>query len=328
MKLRRIVIAAGLCVLLVPAVAGCFTGVESTPRIGLGDVRKQQAAVVTDEQRFLAGLAPTRPSQWHPGHRLRVDDAKIGLALTSASGPADSLPGRDLVFDAFAPAVSLTGTDATELRFHADLPDGRTEYFYRIPVEISALDTLEAIQVPFTVDLGLVTRVDSLMRGRKLFIRTPMWYSTDGEHSAVTGLRHVPVTVDSVVAGDSNYPLAVIFTLDNADLARLLQPDGAPCTRMVYMTVGSSRAATRNFELLFSFRDPREVYPGIKDDIWALIVRSRVKDGMTREECRLALGAPTTIRRIPTYGGMRENWQYSDGVYLYFDDGYLTRYRQ
>ena len=49
---------------------------------------------------------------------------------------------------------------------------------------------------------------------------------------------------------------------------------------------------------------------------------------MTREECRLALGAPTTLRRIPTYGGMRENWQYSDGVYLYFDDGYLTQYRQ
>lgn len=327
MKLRRIVIAAALCALLAPAFAGCFTGVESTPRIGLGDVKKQQAASVTDEQRFLAGLAPTRPGQWRPGHRLRVDDAKIGLALTSASGPADSLPGRDLVFDSFAPAVSLTGTDATELRFHADLPDGRADYFYRIPVEMSALDTLEAIQVPFTVDMELVTRVDSLMRGKRLFIRTPMWYSAEGSRGAVAGLRHVPVTVDSVVAGDSNYPLAVIFTLDNPALARLVQPDGAPCTRMVYMTVGSGRAATRNFDLLFSFRDPRDVYPGIKDDIWALIVRSRVKDGMTREECRLALGAPASIRRIPTYGGMRENWQYSDGVYLYFDDGYLTRYR-
>lgn len=326
MRSRLAVIAVAAGVALV-SLQSCFTGVESTPKISLSDVRKQQAATVTDEQRFLAGLAPTPPSKWRPGHRLRVDDAKIGLALTSASASADSLPGRDLVFDSFSPAVSLTGTDATEISFHADLPGGRAEYFYRVSVDMSELDTLEAIHVPFTVDMDLVARVDSMMRGRRLYVRTPMWYGADGDRSAVAGLRHVPVVVDSVVAGDSNYPLGVVFTLVDADQARLLEPSGEECTRMVFMTVGKSRAATRNFDLLFSFRDPREIYPGIKDDIWQLIVRSRVKEGMTREECRLALGAPTTLRRIPTYGGMREQWQYSDGVYLYFDDGFLTRYR-
>lgn len=323
-RVAVIAVAAGIALM---SLQSCFTGVESTPKISLSDVRKQQAATVTDEQRFLAGLAPTPPSQWRPGHRFRVDDAKIGLALTSASASADSLPGRDLIFDSFSPAVSLTGTDATEIAFHADLPGGRAEYFYRVSVDISELDTLESIQVPFTVDMDLVARVDSLMRGRRLYVRTPMWYRADGDRSAVAGLRHVPVVVDSVVAGDSNYPLGVVFTLVDAGQARLLEPSGAPCTRMVFMTVGKSRAATRNFELLFSFRDPREIYPGIKDDVWQLIVRSRVKEGMTREECRLALGAPATLRRIPTYGGMREQWQYSDGVYLYFDDGFLTRYR-
>lgn len=326
MRSRVAVIAVAVCVALM-SLQSCFTGVESTPKISLSDVRKQQAATVTDEQRFLAGLAPTPPSQWRPGHRLRVDDAKIGLALTSASASADSLPGRDLVFDSFSPAVSLTGTDATEIAFHAELPGGRAEYFYRVSVDMSELDTLEAIHVPFTIDMDLVARVDSMMRGRRLFVRTPIWYSIDGDRSAVAGLRHVPVVVDSVVAGDSNYPLGVVFTLADAEQARLLEPSGAQCTRMVFMTVGKSRAATRNFDLLFSFRDPREIYPGIKDDIWQLIVRSRVKEGMTREECRLALGAPTNLRRIPTYGGMREQWQYSDGVYLYFDDGFLTRYR-
>lgn len=323
-RLAVIAVAAGIALV---SLQSCFTGVESTPKISLSDVRKQQAATVTDEQRFLAGIAPTPPSQWRPGHRLRVDDAKIGLALTSASASADSLPGRDLVFDSFSPAVSLTGTDATEISFHADLPGGRAEYFYRVSVDMSELDTLEAIHVPFTVDMDLVARVDSMMRGRRLYVRTPMWYRADGDRSVVAGLRHVPVVVDSVVAGDSNYPLGVVFTLVDADQARLIEPSGEECTRMVFMTVGKSRAATRNFELLFSFRDPREIYPGIKDDVWQLIVRSRVKEGMTREECRLALGAPTTLRRIPTYGGMREQWQYSDGVYLYFDDGFLTRYR-
>ncbi len=315
---------AALCVL---ALQSCFTGVESTPRITLGDVKKQQAAIVTDEQRFLEDLAPTPPSLWRPGHRLRVDDSKIGLVLTAASASADSLAGRDLVFDGFAPAVSLTGADATEVRFHADLPDGRAEYFYRIPVEISHIDTLSAIQVPFTVDMDLVARVDSIMRGKRFFVRTPMWYSSEGSHQAVDGFRHVAVNVDSVIAGDANYPLGVVFTVEKPEYAALLQPEGGPCTRMVFMTVGNSRAATRNFDHLFAFRDPRDIYPAIKDDVWQLIVRSRVTEGMTREECRLALGSPASLRRIPTYGGMHENWQYSDGVYLYFVDGFLTRYR-
>ena len=324
-KGRIVPIATAL--LLALSTAGCFTGVESTPRISLNDVRKQQAANITDEQRFLAGLAPTSPSQWRPGHRLRVADAKIGLVMTSASGPTDSLPGRDLVFESFAPAVSLTGTDAVEITFHADLPDGRAKYYYRAPVDVASLDTLEALNVPFTVDMDLVQRVDSIMRGRKFYVRTPLWYDVDNERRAVAGLRHVPVVVDSVVAGDANYPLGVVFTLVEPEHARLLEPSGASCTRMVYMTVGRSKAATRNFDTLFSFRNPRETYPSIKNDVWEMIVRSQVKEGMSRDECRLAKGAPAAIQRIPTYGGIRENWQYSDGVYLIFDDGYLTRFR-
>ena len=48
---------------------------------------------------------------------------------------------------------------------------------------------------------------------------------------------------------------------------------------------------------------------------------------MTRDECRLALGAPPEVLRTPSYGGMREVWSYSDGVFLIFEDGYLTRFR-
>ncbi len=59
-----------------------------------------------------------------------------------------------------------------------------------------------------------------------------------------------------------------------------------------------------------------------------MIVCSRVRAGMTRDECRLALGQPTDILRIPTNGGMQERWTYSDGIYLVFDDGFLTRYRR
>lgn len=306
----------------------CFTGVESTPRIGAGDVRRQQAAIVTDEQLFLDGLAATPPRQWKAGRRLLVDDDRIGLVLTSPVGEIDSLVGRMLIYEGHTPATSLMGMDATDIRFYADMPAGKTPFLYRLALDSVALDTISALAVPFTVDLDLVERVDSMMRGKRLFVRTPMWYMPGARHAAVNGLRHVPVVVDSVVAGDSNYPLAVIFTLDDPQYAKMIDGTGAPVTRMVYMTVGRGRAATRNFDTLFAFADPRRSYPGIKDDVWIQIVQSRLASGMTRDECRLALGAPTTIRKIPTPGGLVENWQYSDGVYLYFEDGYLTRFRQ
>ena len=47
---------------------------------------------------------------------------------------------------------------------------------------------------------------------------------------------------------------------------------------------------------VFAFDNPRRRYPEIKDDVWELIIRSRLRDGMTRDECRLALGAPCKIK--------------------------------
>lgn len=316
MKINSLLIGAFMLVSAF-GTSACFTGVESTPRIGASDVRKQQAANITDEQKFLAGLMPLPPSAWKPGYRLRVADNKIGLAMTAQSASSENLAGRDLFFESYGPAVSLTGTDATEFTFVADSLGGKDRYYYRVAVPVAEVDTLSALQVPFTIDLELVAKVDSMMRGNTYYIRTPLWYSPRPPYDSAHGLRHIAVHVDSVVAGDSNYPLSVFFS----------QPGYPENRAMVYMTVGRSKAATRNFDVLFSFRDPRQVYPAIKDDVWALIVRSRVKEGMTREECRLALGSPTTVQRIPTYGGMREIWQYSDGVFLHFDDGMLARYR-
>ena len=58
-----------------------------------------------------------------------------------------------------------------------------------------------------------------------------------------------------------------------------------------------------------------------------MIVNSKVAAGMTRDECRLALGAPNSFRTIPVYNAVVEQWNYDDGMYLIFEDGILTRYR-
>lgn len=314
-------IVCGLAALMLSA---CFTGVESTPRIDSSVVKRQHASKATPEQELLKNYAPQPPSKWQHGHRFRVVDNRISLIFTSASSPASSLVGKDLIFTSASPAVSVTGTDATELRFRTD--DGGS-FYYNVPTELNALDTLERLDIPFTVDMDLVGRLDNALRGMKLFIRTPAWYEADGERKATGGLRHIEVEVDSVGPGNTSFPAAVYFHILDPAMAALAFPSGNPTERMVYMSVGKGATATRNFDTLFSFDNPRKSYPGIEKEVWELIIRSKVRIGMSREECRLAIGAPTSVLRTPTYGGMRESWSYTDGVFLIFDDGYLSRFR-
>ena len=48
---------------------------------------------------------------------------------------------------------------------------------------------------------------------------------------------------------------------------------------------------------------------------------------MTKAECKLSLGNPNEVKKIPTYSGLREQWIYNSGAYLYFVDGLLSEYR-
>lgn len=323
MKAANKIFAGIVGAVLLSAAPGCFTGVESTPAIKTSEVRRLRAATATPEQHFLADVQPLPPSRWQAGRRLFVANDRIALIFNSGDDAA-GLAGHTIAFETFMPARTLTGDDATEAIFRAD--DGRLLH-YRIPaLDAMRLDTLSRLDIPFTVDLSLIARADSAMRGKRYWINTPAWYDGGASRAAVAGLRHIEVTVDSVVPGDENFPAAVYFTPVDGELRARTIPQGG--TRMVLMSVGNGLTATRNFDVLFSFTDPRRRYPDIKDDVWELIISSRIRQGMTRDECRLALGAPPQLERVPTHAGMQERWRYSDGVYLIFDDGYLTRYRQ
>lgn len=322
MKFFRTVLTFILPALLFGA-GGCFTGVESTPRINESDVRRQQAANISPEQQFLSNISPVPPRLWAQSRKWLVANDRISLIFSSKSDSPDNLAGHTIFFESVGPARSLTGDDAGEITLRTD--DGRRLY-YQVPgLTQSKIDTLSILQIPFTVDLDIVARIDSAITGRKLFIRTPSWYSARSR-DLLHGLRHIEVTVDSVAPGNENFPAAVFFSISAPEV--LAHMSAKPQEYMVYMSIGNSRAATRNFDSLFSFTDPRATYPEIKDDVWALIVRSKVRSGMSRDEVRLALGAPASVERVPSYGGMIERWSYTDGVYLIFEDGFVTRFRQ
>lgn len=319
MKGRKILNAA-IAAIIALGSGGCFTGVESTPRITDSEVRKEKAAGITPEQTYLSHIRPLPPSQWQPGKAFKVTDSRISRIFSLSPEAISALPGNNIYFKSMSPVRSLTGDDATEILF-ADR-DGM-EYSYSINgLTPERLDTLKYLEIPFTVDLDIVRQIDESLTGKNFYIKTSAWYNPD-DMSKVNGLRHIEITVDSVLPGDSYFPATVCFSVTDPEMAARVGNN----EYAVYMSVGESRAATRNFDTLFSFNNPRKEHPEITNDIWNLIISSKVKDGMTREECRLALGAAPNVLRTPSYGGMREVWSYSDGVFLIFEDGLLTRFR-
>lgn len=291
---------------------GCFTGIESTPRITDSDVRNS-GVKITPEQTFTSVISADRPADWHPGKQWVADDDKISMIFTSASGNTSSLAGDTLTLRRLGSYPMLTGGDGIELVFTRS--HGGDSLYYRPDITRADLASRSRLEIPFTVDLRPVAIADSLLRGHTCYIITPNWYDASGK--AVAGLRHVPVTITGVSAGAGIYPLKVAFT--RAD---------RPGTHYVMMTYGASATATRNFDRLFSLTDPRLNYPRIQPETWDKIIRSQVSEGMNRDECRLALGAPSSINHGASSAGQYERWNYDNGIYLIFEDGILIRYRK
>ena len=307
----RIFVAAVLCVLFSTALVSCFTGVESTPKITAKDVRKRHATQ-TPEEAYTADVAGQPTAEWKAGKKWRVTDDRIGLVFQPLrSGVyASGLAGKDIELDSICPVTGITGERETQIVLHA--PDG-TPLIFRSSVTYDDFMRRKTFDIPFAVEQSLVDNMRALLAGNKYYILVSRRQDAAGRDTA--GLRYMPVTVLDVVPGDELRPLRVLFRGD----------DGK--TESLMMTCGSGRTATRNFATLFAFDDPRRRYPTITDPVWDLIKHSRVRQDMTREECRLALGAPDEYTQVPSTGGMVELWKYDNGMYLRFDDGRLSVFR-
>lgn len=295
--------------------AGCFTGVESTPKITYSDVKRANAtAQPTAEQTFLSEIGPQPPAQWQPGKKFYVADPKASIVFSSTAD-LSALAGQEVAFHAIRPVPSVTGQEVTEIEFVT--PAGES-VFYRDNLPFAEVADRKQLEVPFTIEMSIVDAVKKQLTGQKYFVVTPHWYTADGSQ-AINGLRYVQAEVVDVAPGNAIYPVRVVF--------RPL--DGKPGELYsMYMTVGNARTSTRNFFTLFAFKNPRDQFPRMDDETWDLISHSLVKLGMTRDECRLALGTPQTVGQRATTAGMVEYWSYSDGVYLLFEEGYLSYFRK
>lgn len=308
-KIRTISVFMLAMVLTAP-LAGCFTGVESTPRITARDVKREKVTV-TPEMKYLTDIAPEPYAGWKPGKRFYVTDDKITLALNPIYNFAGKLGGVMLEYTGSREVPSLTGENVVELVFVT--PDG-TEVSYRTNTEQEELRARDRVDVPFTIEESVVEATKHQLNGKKLWILTSAWY--DMNDDLTSGMKFVPVTVTDVLPGNVAYPVKVTFK------------DESGSEHRVFMSVGSDAHASRPFAGLFSFDNPRKKYPAITSEVWENIKRGRVEAGMTRDECRLALGSPADVDRAADYSNVMERWSYENGIYLIFQDGILVRFRR
>lgn len=292
---------------LATAVSGCFTGVESTPKITYKDVRSNNAAVVSPEKELAARFVAQPFAQWSSGKRFYVTSPRISLALTAALGSDAVMPqaGDTIRYSGITESVGLTGDHLVELRFGP-------AFGYRTNATAAELRRRGQMEVPFTVDLDLVDSVASHLVGRTLWVRTPLWFAPDGE--AYAGRKFVQVKVTEVLPANEVYPVKVLFSDDQGETHALFMSAGNP-----------DRSAPRDFEALFSLSDIRASYPAISDEMWRNIVNTRPAVGMTKPEAILAIGSPASIDRGHTHSSAYERWNYTDGRYLVFEDGLLLR---
>lgn len=291
----------------------CYTATESTPRIGETEVGK---IAKTEEERVMEMyFVPQGCHTWSQGKAFAyVDDALSPVLRPEKGGPLidAGLRGKVFTFEGYREENLYGDRALVTLVFSCDgllydYPTGKTMS------EIAGMDYVPLI--PSFVDMDNVAMARSLFLGKRLYILTNHWYDERGD--LFTGRKLVPVTVTSVDPGNSVLPLSLSFVDDRGDRG------------MVFMSVRSSAYTQMlTFDKLFSYANPRERHKEISDEVWTAITEARVLKGMTKEECKLAIGLPTEVRKVPTYSGLREQWVYNTGTYLLFSDGILDSFRQ
>lgn len=300
-----------VCVTLL--LGGCFTGVESTKKITEKDVHRAFQQMENSSRESSLEVFADSILSWSEGKGFWVVDNQARLIFKpSLAYDLDTLnlDGKKLSYAGYGTHKQLDNSEVVDIYFDCDslrlvYPTGK------VLAEVNR----RSFTIPFLIDDEMVQAIADQLLNKTVYVKTSLWYDIkDGFQTK--GRRFIPVVITAVKPGDKVYPLRLEFrAADNGDEA------------FVWMKVPGSEGVGRDFDSLFSFTDVRKQYPNISSATWSNIVNGKVAEGMTKEECRLALGNPVNVRQLPDQSGLREYWYYDGGRSLFFVDGLLKEFR-
>ena len=300
-------------IILLTALTSCFTGVESTKKITQDDVNRVVPNGNEDENLAIEIRIDTFPN-WEKGKSFYVTDNNIKYIFSPSSQYLTDtlqLAGKILTFDSYYISIAVDNRAVVNVNFQY----GGKAFTYPTNKTMNDLETSKdyRLEVPFLVDMDEVEQFKEKLYGMELYVKTPIWYDRNGEMT--DGRKYVKVEITNVYPGNKVYPYLVEFNDGNK-------------TAYLFMSYRDNYLH-RGFNDLFSYTNPKDRYPLISDENWQLIINGQIALNMTKEECRLSIGAPDHIERIPTYSGIREYWYYTTGAYLIFDEeGFLSNFRK
>lgn len=282
------------------------------------DKNVEDAEPESAEMQFMkANFSPENCTRWQPGRLFVYIPEKLNIMFRpfdpQAADTVSSYRNKPFRFDGIAEETIFGDKYDANLIFES----GGLKYRYETGKTYREIaDSAYRPLLPGLVPLDEIDKANELLKGRTLYIRTSNWYNAAGEK--IAGKKLVPVRVVRVKPGNEVYPHRIFFT----------GPGGEEASVFTSLSPVSTAGQFISFDRLFRFENPRLRYKNITDEVWEAITEGKVKKGMTKEECRLSLGRPNDATEIPTYGGLKEQWFYQNGTYLFFEEGRLTEFRQ
>ncbi len=251
---------------------------------------------------------------WEQGKPFVYTDRELTMLLSPIEGGVEadhSYQGQRFTFHSIQ-EQDMYGSPEASLVFESQ------ERLYRHKTNKSLAELEQMSYTPFIphlISLDLIAHAREVLVGKTLYLKSSLWYSPEGEE--IEGRKLVPVTITDVQHGTEVLPAKVYFT----------DSRGVEATVLMRLSATASTGQYLSFDRLFSFDNPRNTYPETTDTHWQLITASQVAEGMTKQECKLAIGSPDRVKQIPTYGGLKEQWFYNTGTYCLFEDGLLSSFR-
>ncbi len=279
--------------------------------------RNKKAAEPTLEQ-LVQDIQLASPGLWNQGMEFLylADAINPSLVPETGSPSADTTHYLRTVwtFQGIVSEEDWMGQQTMHLRFQS--PQGNIYRFATGRLMNQLADTAYHPAIPDFLALAPIGQCNQRLQGKTcyLLLNDERLLVPDSVHLE----KFVPVRIDSITPGTELAPLRVWFTHP--------QSQGRYTTSLLTSLPQSRETSTSTpIQRFFSTTDPYLNYPNIKTDVWQLIRRNQVQQGMTLEECRLALGKPQRFERYPSKQGFVERWHYAERMVLEFVDNRLYR---